>query len=192
MSTNIILVRHGKTDMNEKGLLCGWYEAQLSDKGIDELKKKKVKLVNYRSDLYFSSSLNRCVDTFNILFDDVKLEQTLDEFREICFGDLELHIEDEIDMPKLFNDWVLGNNKSFENYDEFNNRLRRGFEIIINKLKESGLNSATVVTHGGLIMTIIYHYFKIKPDDFMKHRISNGDAIVLSIDNGNIQSINYI
>lgn len=153
---------------------------------------KKYKFKNYKTDYYYSSSLKRCSDTLYILFSDAKLEKELDEFREIDFGVLELHKESEINMPKIFEDWVLNKNEIFEDYHDFNTRISNGFNKVLKVLQENNLESATIVTHGGLIMTVIYNYFKMKPEDFMNHRIKNGDAILLTIEDSCISSITYI
>lgn len=29
----IVMVRHGESEWNQKNLFCGWYDANLSDKG---------------------------------------------------------------------------------------------------------------------------------------------------------------
>lgn len=30
----IVMVRHGESEWNQKNLFCGWYDANLSDKGM--------------------------------------------------------------------------------------------------------------------------------------------------------------
>lgn len=30
----IVMVRHGESEWNEKNLFCGWYDANLSEKGM--------------------------------------------------------------------------------------------------------------------------------------------------------------
>lgn len=32
----IVMVRHGESEWNQKNLFCGWYDANLSDKGEEE------------------------------------------------------------------------------------------------------------------------------------------------------------
>lgn len=32
----IVMVRHGESEWNQKNLFCGWYDAQLSEKGKQE------------------------------------------------------------------------------------------------------------------------------------------------------------
>jgi len=46
MSTyKIVMVRHGESEWNQKNLFCGWYDANLSEKGIHFVRKSFVWLV---------------------------------------------------------------------------------------------------------------------------------------------------
>lgn len=40
----IVMVRHGESEWNQKNLFCGWYDANLSDKGIRNERRKKAKV----------------------------------------------------------------------------------------------------------------------------------------------------
>lgn len=37
----IVMVRHGESEWNQKNLFCGWFDANLSEKGMNLLVHKK-------------------------------------------------------------------------------------------------------------------------------------------------------
>lgn len=41
----IVMVRHGESEWNQKNLFCGWYDANLSDKGKVKVEKKKIVVI---------------------------------------------------------------------------------------------------------------------------------------------------
>ncbi|CAH1173658.1 unnamed protein product [Phaedon cochleariae] len=63
----IVMVRHGESEWNKQNLFCGWYNADLSDRGRDEAKRagKALKDANYEFDLAFTSVLKRANETLD-------------------------------------------------------------------------------------------------------------------------------
>lgn len=57
----IVMVRHGESEWNQLNLFCGWYNANLSDKGIQEAKDagKAVKDAGLKFDIAHTSVLKR-------------------------------------------------------------------------------------------------------------------------------------
>lgn len=64
---NIVMVRHGESEWNKLNLFCGWYNAELSDRGKDEAVKagKALKDAGYKFDLAFTSVLKRANHTLD-------------------------------------------------------------------------------------------------------------------------------
>ncbi|XP_029347051.1 phosphoglycerate mutase 1-like [Acyrthosiphon pisum] len=66
----IVMIRHGESDWNKKNLFCGWYDASLSSKGVEEAISagKTLKQRCYEFDVAHTSVLKRAEDTLcNIL-----------------------------------------------------------------------------------------------------------------------------
>lgn len=70
----LVLVRHGKSDYNEKGLWAGWDDAVLTEEGKNEAKTAAESLKDIRFDSSFTSVLSRAKDTLSII--KTKLNQT--------------------------------------------------------------------------------------------------------------------
>lgn len=63
----VALLRHGESEWNQKNLFCGWHDAKLSDKGIEEAKSagKALKDAGYKFDVAFTSVLTRAQQTLD-------------------------------------------------------------------------------------------------------------------------------
>ena len=73
---NLILVRHGQSEWNEKNLFTGWENPGLTEKGSEEAKNAGIliKQLNIKFDCLFTSALIRAQLTGSIILD--KIDQT--------------------------------------------------------------------------------------------------------------------
>ena len=83
----VYLIRHGKTEANEKRLYCGSTDLPLSEKGREELNRLNYEIKNVR---FLTSGKLRTNETLKILFGDVPYEEN-PRFREVDFGIFEVH-----------------------------------------------------------------------------------------------------
>lgn len=84
----IYIIRHGKTKLNEKGLINGHIDDTLTEKGIEQARAAATILPTTIKHIY-SSSLGRAKETAIILNEKLGVELTFhDELKEVNFGDL--------------------------------------------------------------------------------------------------------
>ena len=83
----IYLIRHGKTEANEKHLYCGSTDLPLSETGRAELQDFCYDIKNVR---FLTSDMKRTNETLRILFGDVPYEVD-PRFREVDFGIFEMN-----------------------------------------------------------------------------------------------------
>lgn len=83
-NVEIWLVRHGQTVANENGILSGWYNAQLTERGIAQAKALRPLLQNVDFDGIYSSDLDRAIETARHAKGEPRQTASL---REISFGD---------------------------------------------------------------------------------------------------------
>lgn len=71
----IVLVRHGESQWNLENKFCGWHDADLSQKGIDEAKLagKSLKEGNYSFDVAYTSVLKRAIKTLFLIQEELDL-----------------------------------------------------------------------------------------------------------------------
>jgi len=69
----IVLVRHGESAWNKENRFTGWTDVDLSEKGIEEVKKAGATLKNegYTFDVAFTSVLKRAIRTLWIIQDEL-------------------------------------------------------------------------------------------------------------------------
>ena len=69
----LVLLRHGESVWNEKGLFTGWTDVDLSEKGQEEAKAagKKLKKAGFCFDAAYSSYLKRALKTLDIVLEEM-------------------------------------------------------------------------------------------------------------------------
>lgn len=70
----LVLLRHGESTWNEKGLFTGWTDVDLSENGLIEAKNagKKLKKAGFRFDAAYSSYLKRALKTLDIVLEEME------------------------------------------------------------------------------------------------------------------------
>ena len=79
---SIYLIRHGKTEANEKRLYCGSTDLPLSEAGREELQSLTYAITPER---FVTSGMKRANETLEILFGNVPFSVD-SRFREMDFG----------------------------------------------------------------------------------------------------------
>lgn len=87
MIEQLILVRHGETVYNLKGIAQGWQDSELSDRGRDQVRRLAQRLTRFGADALYSSPLSRAMSTAEAIRDVTGLEiRVLDDLREMNYG----------------------------------------------------------------------------------------------------------
>ncbi len=148
----IYLIRHGKTEANEKWLYCGSTDLPLSEKGREELSRIHYDIKNVR---FLTSGMKRTNETLRILFGDVPCEED-PRFREVDFGIFEMYSYEELKDTPDYRTWCTGNNEANvppggESGEQMKKRVLNAFS----EIKED----TCIITHGGVIAAIMQHLF---------------------------------
>lgn len=150
---NLYLVRHGKTLMNEKGLIQGSSNTPLNETGIKEANMAKEELKNVKFDMCFSSPLKRTMETAKIITDnkcDIIIDNRLIE-RDV--GSLEGKRYDEYAKG---NYWDQRLNNSENGVEPVNDLLKRVNEFL-NYLKTLDYENVLIVSHAATIRAMHYN-----------------------------------
>ncbi len=151
----IYLIRHGKTEANEKHLYCGITDLPLSEAGAQALRELSYPDIRGR---FVCSGLRRTEQTLKILFGEVPFSVE-PELQEVNFGTFEMHSYEELKNDPAYQRWLEGDNEKNvppggESGMQMQARVRRAFARIC---AESG--STVIVTHGGVIAAIMADMF---------------------------------
>lgn len=156
----INFIRHGMTEANINGKFAGSGDLSLCGEGIEKLKKLSGDYEYPTTHEYYSSPMKRCTETCKILYPGVDYK-VVDGFRECVFSGAEGLRDD----PE-------GNAKA-ETWDEIQKRVTKTFDTIVESMMRRKVTSATIFTHGGVIMTLLYCYGLPKAE-FLDWMVDNG------------------
>ncbi len=158
----IHLIRHGLTEDNVKGVYSGRNETALSAEGKEQILKMKEEYIYPEAEFVFSSPLKRCLETSKLIYPNIE-PIVIDELTEYNFGEFEGKTADELhEKEPLFDRWLMGEkdvNPPFgESNEEFASRICTAFSKIIDGIIKSGTDNVAIVTHGGVVSTLLSNF----------------------------------
>ena len=157
----IHFIRHGAIDETLSGKYIGATDVPLSEKGREALRQLDKEFRYPRAQVVFTSPLKRCTETCRILYPDIS-PLAIAALRECDFGDWEGKTADELKNEPDFERWLAGDNEvrppDGESNASFVRRICRMFESIVEGLMKTGTTESVIVTHGGVIMTLLAVY----------------------------------
>lgn len=148
----IYLIRHGKTEANEKHLYCGSTDLPLSDAGRAELEEQHYDIRNVR---FLTSGMKRTDETLHILFGNVPFD--IDpRFREVDFGIFEMHSYEDLKDTSEYQTWLTGDNEAnIPPQGESGVQMKARVLEAFSEIRED----TCIITHGGVIAAIMEHLF---------------------------------
>lgn len=151
----LYLIRHGKTIANEQHRYCGSTDLPLSPRGREELASMRYALSGVR---FLTSGMLRAEQTLELLFGPVPHE-IRPEFREIDFGEFEMHTYEELKDDPKYLAWITGDNErnvppAGESGEAMTSRVLRGLNALLEEDRDTVL-----ITHGGVIAAIMESLF---------------------------------
>ena len=160
-SYNIHFICHGDIAETKGGAYIGVTDVSLSDKGREELVELDKNNRYPYAPVLFSSPLKRCLETCQIIYPD-KEPIVVDELSEIDFGLWEGKTAEELKHHESFQKWLSGDTNvkppHGESSADFTRRICLMFQKIVDGLIATGHTEAVIVTHGGVIMTLLAVY----------------------------------
>ena len=160
-----ILVRHGKTEYNERRQYCGALDPDLSDLGRQELERSDAKpfLRDHAPDMVFCSPMKRTLQTAAILLDGKEVPLVaVPELREIDFGDFEGRSYEDMKDDPAYTAWLDTNCEGpipgGDFPDVFRDDVAVCFESLLETCRTEGVERALVVSHGGVLGTILERF----------------------------------
>lgn len=196
--TEILFIRHGETDCNKKNLYYGHLNPGLNETGIWQLKntRKKLEKLNEKIDIVFSSDLKRCRESLELLEIDKNIKTHFSEkLRELNFGTLEGKTYKEIErnfpryVKEMQNNWRYFKAESGESLDDLQMRVSKK----LNKIKTENQNKKIlVVTHAGVIQSLISYYLFGNLDGYWQFKLDNGSITKMTVMEDGFVYFNYI
>lgn len=170
-SYQIHFIRHGACEETRRGEYVGTKDVSLSKEGKEELKRLDSQLDYPGVPVIFTSPLKRCIQTCEIIYPALK-PIIINELRECSFGEWEGRTAESLSSNKDFKKWLAGDTSvkppKGESGSDFTRRVCNIFQDIVDGLIKTGNTNAVIVTHGGVIMTLlsVYGLPQAKPFDW--------------------------
>ncbi len=198
MGVKFFLIRHGQTLWNQEGRYQGDKDIGLTSLGIRQAKLASRYLSKVNFSNIYSSPLKRAVDTANIIRRSRNLEVIIREnLKEINFGKWEGMKFDKINEKyhSGYQDWLKDpyNNSPTEG-ESFKTVQERAIAEINNMINENeDKSSVAVITHGGIILSLLVYWLQIPVPRWRSIVQRQGAINIAVIDKGfpYISAINY-
>ncbi len=202
---NLIIVRHGQSEWNEKNLFTGWENPGLTKKGADEAMHagELIKELNIDFDRMFTSALIRAQLTGSIILEKISQSDIIiikdEALNERFYGDLQGLNKDEC-RQKWGDDMVQMWRRSYDKGPPGGETLKETGERVlpyylknIFPLIKKDMN-ILIAAHGNSLRSLIKYLDGISDIDIVKLEIPTGAPIHYSFDkDGNVISkINLI
>lgn len=166
---NIIIVRHGKTDWNEKQLMQGKTDIPLNNDGINDAKVLASIIKDKKIDLCFCSPLIRAQQTAKILMDESKIIID-DSLVERDFGELE---GKKIVFDHIEEYWDYKLNYKGQGIESIQDCLKRA-KRFLDKIKTYNNKTILIVSHGAFIKALHFNLIGYdKNTDFLSFNPKN-------------------
>lgn len=186
---NIYLLRHGETEQNLKGLYYGKLDIDITDKGIKQIEYINNKVKNITFDKIYVSNMKRAMSSADIILKDKHIPYIIDKrLSEMNLGVFEgknyedIQREYPIEYKEWSNDWKAYAPPKGESYISFYERVKEFFQEIL-KLEDENV---LLVTHSGVIRSILTYTMGENLDVFWKFGSKNGDLTLIKYEYGNL------
>ena len=195
--SNLVLVRHGQSEWNEKNLFTGWRDPELTQKGAQEARNAGRELLGqeYVFDVMYTSALRRAQETGRIILEEMGLTDIVtvrdQRLNERDYGDLsglnkddarERWGEDQVHVWRRSYDTAPPGGESLK---DTANRVLPYFEEVILPNLVAGKN-ILVAAHGNSLRALIMKIESISPLEIVKLEIETGKPIYFSCEDGKV------
>ena len=198
MRSRICLIRHGITEGNRDRLYYGRSDIPLVEEGKNEIARLRDEgIYPFADDAdFYTTGLERTEQTFSIIYGD-RPHGTIEELREIDFGDYEMKTHDELKVSEYYRKWRKDESGTMappggESIADFVKRIAGGFEILRKKhalkelsMRHSGKEAMSVmVCHGGSISAILESIYPGNGESFYRWIPDPGHGYILTLEDG--------
>ena len=155
----IHLIRHGLTQGNIEGRYIGVTDIPVCEEGFARLRELTEQYEYPTVGRVYTSPLLRCRQTAQVIYPDMP-QQVVDDLIECNFGVFENMRVGEVKDDPRFLQWIEGGPDACppgggESANMIAARIERGLSTIFADMTRQKIDSAAVVTHGGVMMNLL-------------------------------------
>ena len=163
--THVIIVRHGQTEWNIRGVRQGHLDSPLTEKGLAQAAALGARLAREKFAALYSSDLGRAVQTARMIsvltgheiVTDARLrERHLGIFQGLGAEEIKLRYPEEYRLHRTLSpDYVIPGGESVHQ------QVERNVACLREIAETHAGQTAAVVTHGGVLSGLFRHIFSI-------------------------------
>ncbi len=181
--TRLLLVRHGRSELNAEGRVQGWLDPLLDEVGRAQSRAVAGRLRREEPAALYSSTLLRARETAEIIGAELGLPVLLDErLIERGMGDIAGMTGSEIEaqFPELTREWQQSTRMiappGGESVELFDRRVR---EVLGEIVERHAGESVVVVTHGGVLAVYMGQLLGVETGRWAPFAFGNGSLSVV-------------
>lgn len=159
MIGRLILVRHGETMDNLRGIAQGWSDSELSPRGRIQVDLVAARISSMEPDGLWCSTLPRAIRTAEAIGAQLGLEPSLlDDLREMHCGEWEgvSFLDLRKDYPDVYRKWAASPHEPCpggESYHDVRTRMLRAVERV--DASTNGVSSTVVIVSHGTAIRVL-------------------------------------
>jgi alpha-ribazole phosphatase len=151
-------IRHGMTQGNLSGRYVGQQDLPVCSEGFAQMRRMAERFSYPQVSAVYLSPMLRCRQTADFLYPQTP-GKVVEEIAEMSFGDFEGKLISEVKELPAFKLWLADARHNAppggEDGELFFNRVSAGLQAIFTDMMRNGSTQAAVVTHGGVMMTLL-------------------------------------
>ncbi len=199
----IYVVTHTEATHHIEEKVGGWFNSNLTEKGVSDAKSVRFKLeefgINLNEISIYSSDLNRTIQTAHIIAKERSGDIVLDSrLREMSFGDNEGMEQSEHNkiMKPTSNSGERLDHRICSGAESRRDVANRIVEFVSEMMNQSG--DALIVTHGfaGSFVIAAFQCIEISSMGYIDYKLKSGSISILESDdlfrNRSVKLLNYI
>jgi probable phosphoglycerate mutase len=192
-AAHLCLARHGETDWNKRGILQGWTDVPINDRGRQQAHEMAKAYANAGFDAVWSSPLVRALETAQIIATTLGLAppNQHEGLKERHFGAIQGIPKDELaELNPAQLSQILRRNPAAqfvggESMDEFADRVLGAVSDIARRQLGQRL---LVVTHGWVLDILNRHVAGLPRHAVLSEKPRNGESVWVRVDDKEISA----
>ena len=186
-----IVLRHGQSIWNKQNVLAGWTNVPLNSIGRHEAKEAGIMLKKYEFDYVFTSTLDRTIETANIMQKEFSYKFRIassDALKERDYGALTGKNKNDLKQiytPEQIFSWrstYYGRPPNGENLHDVKLRVGKYFDNKIYPLIQNN-NHVLLISHSNSLRSLFVHLQLKNAKTIEQFEITNCIPIRIDVDN---------
>lgn len=178
-------LRHGETVDNVNRIIQGQKDSGLTENGIASIRNKATQLKNIVFDAVFCSPIGRARSSLDIIVDKLNLSAEVSYLNELMELDFGIHTKRSADeLKEIILDHKKNRSKPYPGGESGNMLEKRVLYFINNYILADKGNCFLVITHFGVIESLLKYYFSIT---YKEIKENSRDIIRLSFNGKDVE-----